>query len=360
MIAGNNWYLEMRDELMGEQSSVGDLTDNSHVLHSSIATTALAILALESKRIPPGVGLNFTVQSPADICVIDPTGEEHCVTGGDEPKTVDIDNPLVGNYQVRLTGTGTGNCTLVVEGLVQGTAVSSFNRTFPINIDEVSVSTFAVTSAAGPITIEDRNQAPVADAGGDQSVVAGDTVYLDGGGSSDSNLDQLTYEWSFVAMPDSSEAELLLPDATEPGASFVADEPGEYAVRLVVCDGYDYSEPSDVTIVAVSVNDYATEILQEAKETINNLDSTAFFRSYMKKMLTRRITIALWLIDKERHNYALFVLEHWVLSKVDGCAALGSPDEGLPLREFDWIIDCDAQGMVYPLIVEAIELLRDL
>src|SRR5690606_8085238 len=42
------------------------------------------------------------------------------------------------------------------------------------------------------------NRAPVADAGPDQSVTAGQTVYLDGGDSSDPDGDALQFRWSFV------------------------------------------------------------------------------------------------------------------------------------------------------------------
>ena len=45
------------------------------------------------------------------------------------------------------------------------------------------------------------NVAPVADAGNNQTVGVGDTVALDGTGSSDANGDPLTYLWSLVSAP---------------------------------------------------------------------------------------------------------------------------------------------------------------
>ena len=42
---------------------------------------------------------------------------------------------------------------------------------------------------------------PVADAGPDQTVFVGDTVQLDGSGSSDVDNDPLTFQWSFTTFP---------------------------------------------------------------------------------------------------------------------------------------------------------------
>jgi hypothetical protein len=48
---------------------------------------------------------------------------------------------------------------------------------------------------------------PVADAGEDQTVTAGDTVQLDGSGSTDADEDTLTFEWT-LSIPDGSGASL--------------------------------------------------------------------------------------------------------------------------------------------------------
>ena len=89
------------------------------------------------------------------------------------------------------------------------------------------------------------NSAPVADAGPAQTVLVGDTVILDGSGSTDVDGDPLTYEWSFSSPPNSVAA-LDVTDPVHP--TFVVDLPGTYVVQLVVSDGQVDSTPSTVDI----------------------------------------------------------------------------------------------------------------
>lgn len=93
----------------------------------------------------------------------------------------------------------------------------------------------------------DANQAPVADAGPDQTAYVGDLVQLDGGASSDAEGDLLDYFWNFLTRPAGSLATLSDPNAV--GPSFVLDVPGDYAIQLVVSDGLSDSAPD---VVAVS------------------------------------------------------------------------------------------------------------
>jgi len=94
------------------------------------------------------------------------------------------------------------------------------------------------------------NQPPVAQAGGDQTVVAGNTVTLDGSASSDPDGGLLAYSWSFISKPEGSEAVIADPTAVQ--TAFIPDVPGVYVVSLVVSDGTGHSEPATVT---VTVND---------------------------------------------------------------------------------------------------------
>ena len=80
----------------------------------------------------------------------------------------------------------------------------------------------------------------------------------------------------------------------------------------------------------------------------------------MRNSLTRRLNLTLRLVDRERYRPAMIILENWVLPKMDGCAEAGEPDEGLPLYEYDWLVTCDAQDQVYPLIIDTIDLLDSL
>ena len=101
------------------------------------------------------------------------------------------------------------------------------------------------------IQVEAVNQIPVADAGSAQSVTLGDTVTLDGTGSSDPDGDNanLIYQWS-LETPEGATAELV--NESMPQASFIPNALGIYTASLVVNDGQDSSPPDSVT---VQVND---------------------------------------------------------------------------------------------------------
>lgn len=94
------------------------------------------------------------------------------------------------------------------------------------------------------------NTPPVADAGSNQSVLINQTVQLDGSGSSDDDLDELLYAWTFTSRPAGSTSAFSDPSAVNP--TFVPDIAGDYVIQLVVNDGTVDSSPSSVT---VSVSD---------------------------------------------------------------------------------------------------------
>jgi len=94
------------------------------------------------------------------------------------------------------------------------------------------------------------NNPPVANAGPDQNVSVGDTVVLDGSGSTDADGDALTYGWS-LSVPTGSGA--TLSDPTAVGPTFVADVEGDYVAQLIVNDGTDDSAADSVVITAQAV-----------------------------------------------------------------------------------------------------------
>lgn len=98
--------------------------------------------------------------------------------------------------------------------------------------------------------IHDTNTAPVANAGDDQSVNTGSTVFLDGSSSYDPNNDQITFLWSFVSRPLGNSA--VLYSTTSSAPYFVANTTGNYTVSLAVSDS-ELSSSDTVTITATSV-----------------------------------------------------------------------------------------------------------
>jgi hypothetical protein len=91
---------------------------------------------------------------------------------------------------------------------------------------------------------------PVADAGGDQQVSEGDTVKLDGSGSSDPLNGTLTFSWR-------TGSGIVLDDSTSVTPGFVAPEVEEQVscgFFLVVNNGSADSEPDTVVITVLDVN----------------------------------------------------------------------------------------------------------
>ncbi len=216
---------------------------------------------------------------------------------------------------------------------------------------ELTVSDPWDPSSPDQMTVSFANVKPVAVAGGSQAVLVGETVVLDGSGSSDANYDPLTFRWSLTTKPEGSAAELSDPEAIQ--TTFFADAPGTYVISLVANDGFEDSDPDNVTVEAVTVLDAAVMELMVAVETINDLDPDDFKNRKNAKTLVNKINGALKKIEKGDYDKAIKKLEKDVLRKMDGCAETGAPDKN------DWLRTCEAQDAVYPSVVQAIELLGE-
>ena len=101
------------------------------------------------------------------------------------------------------------------------------------------------TERSAIITAVVGNAAPVANA---QNIATGNTITLDGSGSTDANGDTLTYVWNLVTKPTGSLA--TLSNSTLAKSGFTADLGGVYVASLVVNDGKVNSSPI-TTVVSV-------------------------------------------------------------------------------------------------------------
>ena len=105
------------------------------------------------------------------------------------------------------------------------------------------------------------------------------------------------------------------------------------------------------------LGDPVASLLQKAIDAINNLDDDDFKSRLLRGILLKRINSALSTYEKGFTNIALVQLKCDVIEKMDGCAKRDEPDKGLILYENDWLITCEAQNDVYPLIESVIEIL---
>jgi hypothetical protein len=107
-------------------------------------------------------------------------------------------------------------------------------------------------------------------------------------------------------------------------------------------------------VAAISIEDATTLKLKEISKSINDLPIDVFQNESMADTLTSKINSILLKIDELGFRGAYNQLQNDVLKKTDGCANYGSPENN------DWIKDCESQDLVYPIIMEALELLSEL
>jgi hypothetical protein len=94
---------------------------------------------------------------------------------------------------------------------------------------------------------------PTADAGENQTVKVGDTVTLNGSGSSDPEGNALSYVWSQVEGPET----VVFEGASTVRASFEAPAAGLYRFQLIVSDGGLTSAPDRIAVTVESAENQA-------------------------------------------------------------------------------------------------------
>jgi hypothetical protein len=113
-------------------------------------------------------------------------------------------------------------------------------------IAQLIVDDGTVQSVADTTAITTINSTPVAHAGADIAILAGQRAGLDGTMSSDVDGDWLAFEWALIVKPLGSSASIDDPYAAS--TSMLADRPGTYVLQLIVRDGTAASQPDTVTI----------------------------------------------------------------------------------------------------------------
>ena len=221
--------------------------------------------------------------------------------------------------------------------------------------DIALVVTDAEGSASAPdfVVVSSNNLAPTADAGAEQIVLVGSTTNLDGSGSSDPENDPLIYSWT-LSGPAGSSAPLA--GANTDSASFVPDVAGVYLATLNVSDFIGPGTPDTVEVTASTAEQeqFAEMQLLAASSTVAAL-GTGEVRTYGNQAaLLNFLAQAIVAIQEGDLAEAIDKLEK-AITRTDGCALSGMPD--VTRGERDWITDCAAQSMVYPLLNSALDAL---
>lgn len=128
--------------------------------------------------------------------------------------------------------------------------------TYSLSLEVCDTSAACDTDSMSISVSGGANTAPISDAGADQSVTLGDTVTVDGSGSSDPDGDPITYYWGFTSVPSgSSIAGADFGDRTAVSTTFTPDVAGTYTVRLRVDDPYEKDiDTMEVTVTGGSTN----------------------------------------------------------------------------------------------------------
>ncbi|MDF1883161.1 hypothetical protein JHD49_04345 [Sulfurimonas sp. SAG-AH-194-C21] len=134
------------------------------------------------------------------------------------------------------------NATLSDKSIVNPSFIADIAGAYVISlvVNDSKIDSVADTVL---INISNSNSKPIAEAGEDKNVLAGNNVVLDASKSFDVDSNSLTYMWSMVSRPEGSTAELSELNIVNP--SFIVDIEGSYVFTLMVNDGnlssdYDY------------------------------------------------------------------------------------------------------------------------
>ena len=164
----------------------------------------------------------------------------------DGSASVDADSDVLTFHWEIISKPSGSNAELSDPSIVNPTFIADLPGSYEIRLtvsDNIADTIFDTVI----IDTNAQNIAPVANAGLDLKVLAGNKVTLDGGSSTDINGNLLSFIWSFKSVPQGSIASLS--DSEQIRPSFTPDLAGDYVVSLIVSDG-DLSSVEDIVTVS--------------------------------------------------------------------------------------------------------------
>ncbi len=207
------------------------------IVNDGIVDSEPKVIEISISNVPPvaNAGNNQTV-SKGDMVILNGTASTD-KDGDDLSYNWTIKKAPAGSTAtIETTGTGTAQFT-----------VDASAKRGELYTIQLVVNDGTIDSKSSVMSVTIGNTAPVANAGVNQRVNTGNTVRLNGTGSSDFDGDTLSYSWSFKSKPLNSKAIFNTTDKMKP--TFRADVTGTYSVKLTLGDGIDVS--TDVVTITV-------------------------------------------------------------------------------------------------------------
>jgi YVTN family beta-propeller protein len=208
-----------------------------------------------------------------------------------------------------------------------------------------------LSSKPSRLTISSLWSPPTADPGPARSVVVGEVVQLNDGGSTDPNGLPLFDFWSLVAQPDGSAAVITQGFGS---ASFIPDLPGTYIVGLTVFDFFGSSPQATVAITAITRDDFAQLRIHDAINYIAAMPCSHFDACGHRNALSNHLQQAISDIQKGNISQATGKLNDAII-RTDGFPLQGALDGEGP--GMDWITDANDQAFVFTALTDAINAL---
>lgn len=201
------------------------------------------------------LGCDKSTPAPNTAPVANAGGSQNVLTGAfvalDGSASLDAQNdPLIYSWSFDSVPVGS-KAVLVSAATVQPNFVADVDGVYALRL-VVSDGKLSSSPVLVVVTATAKNEAPVASAGTNQSVLKGKLVTLDGTASSDPNRNILDFTWALVNRPQGSSAVLSSLTAIKP--TFEADVAGTYVASLRVSDGRESSPLAYTTVVVSEMN----------------------------------------------------------------------------------------------------------
>ena len=209
------------------------LTVNDGQVNSSADTVTVTAQTANTNQAPSaaaGSDQNVTVGASVNL-----DGSASTDADGDSLSYSWVFNSVPNGSNASLNGADTATPSFIAD--VAGNYVVAL----VVNDGQTNSSTDTVTITAQAV---ENNTQPSANAGNDKILFTGNSITLDGSNSSDSDDDDLSYNWTLSEKPAASTATITNADSVN--ASFTPDVEGTYVVSLVVNDGQQDSTADEV------------------------------------------------------------------------------------------------------------------